>query len=82
MTGVPVAVPCYAAANPIKEAYCLRDFEPMALGAHFLGLELENISLMKSVAKTTTPETDYEPSWHYDCSGKGLGNSKSSTCSI
>ena len=62
MTGVPDAVPCYAAANPIKEAYCLRDFEHMALGAHFLGLELENISMMKSVAKTATPKTDYEPS--------------------
>ena len=72
MTGVPGAVPCYAAANPIKEAYCLRDFAHMALGAHFLGLELENISMMKSVAKTATPKTDYEPSWYYDYGGKGL----------
>ena len=55
MTGVPGAVPCYAAANPIKETYCLRDFEHMALGAHFLGLDLENITTMKSVARTAVP---------------------------
>ena len=72
MTGMPGAVPCYAAANPVKEAYCLRDFEHMMLGAHFLGLDLENITMMKSVAKTATPQTDYEPSWHYDYGGNGL----------
>ena len=72
MTGMPGTVPCYAAANPIKEAYCLRDFEHMALGAHFLGLDLENITMMKSVARTATPKTDFEPSWHYDYGGNGL----------
>ena len=72
MTGMPGAVPCYAATNPIKEAFCLRDFEHMMLGAHFLGLDLENITMMKSVARTATPETDYEPSWHYDYGGNGL----------
>ena len=72
MTGVPGAVPCYAAANPIKETYCLRDFEHMALGAHFLGLDLENITMMKSVARTAVPQNDYEPSWHYDYGGNGL----------
>tara|TARA_B100000745_G_scaffold213122_1_gene141281 strand:- start:509 stop:802 length:294 start_codon:yes stop_codon:yes gene_type:complete len=39
---------------------------------HFLGLDLENISMMKSVAKTATSKTDYEPSRHYDYGGKGL----------
>ena len=72
MTGVPGAVPCYAAANPIKETYCLRDFEHMALGAHFLGLDLENITMMKSVARTAVLQNDYEPSWHYDYGGNGL----------
>ena len=70
MTDTPNAIPCYEAALPGRGSFCLRDWEHMALGAHFLGLDLENITMMKAFAKTATPEFDYVPAWHIDYYGK------------
>ena len=70
MTGTPNTIPCYEAALPGRGSFCLRDWEHMALGAHFLGLDLENITMMKAFAKTATPEFDYVPAWHIDYYGK------------
>ncbi|MDP6999969.1 MAG: hypothetical protein QF569_28220 [Candidatus Poribacteria bacterium] len=70
MTGTPNTIPCYEAALPGRGSFCLRDWEHMAPGAHFLGLDLENITMMKAFAKTATPEFDYVPAWHIDYYGK------------
>ena len=70
MTDTPNTIPCYEAALPGRGSFCLRDWEHMALGAHFLGLDLENITMMKEFAKTATPEFDYVPAWHIDYFGK------------
>ena len=70
MTGTPNAIPCYEAALPGRGSFCLRDWEHIALGAHFLGLSLENITMMKALAKTETSEFDYVPARYIDYCGK------------
>ena len=70
MTGPPNTIPCYEAALPGRGSFCLCDWVHMALGAHFLGLGLENITMMKALAKTATQESDYVPAWHIDYYGK------------
>jgi hypothetical protein len=60
----------YEAALPGRNAFCIRDIEHMALGAHFLGLDNENLTMMKAFAGTATAASDYVPAWHIDFYGK------------
>jgi hypothetical protein len=69
-TGKDNNITCYEAALPGRNAFCIRDIEHMALGAHFLGLDKENLNMMKAFAATATPEFEYVPAWHIDFKGK------------
>jgi hypothetical protein len=68
-TGKDNNVACYEASLPGRDAFCMRDIEHMSLGAHFLGLDKENLNMMKAFAATATPEFDYVPAWHIDFKG-------------
>ena len=70
ITSTPNTIPCYEAVLSSRASFCLRDWEHIALGAHFLGLSLENITMMKAFAKTETSEFDYVPARYIDYCGK------------
>jgi hypothetical protein len=69
-TGKDGNIACYEAALSGRNAFCIRDIEHMSLGAHFLGLDKENLNMMKAFAGTATAEFDYVPAWHIDFKGK------------
>ena len=59
---VPVG-PCYEAALPGREAFCMRDASHQALGAHFLGLLPHNRNIMNRFAEYISPSKDWCSFW-------------------
>ncbi len=66
----PDYIACYEGALSGRAAFCLRDWEHMSLGAHLLGLDKENLTMIKAFAATATADFDYVPAWHLDYFGK------------
>lgn len=56
-------MPSYSAGYPWRDAFCVRDFSHMAVGAHLLGLDTENYDMLSTFAATATAARGYFPLW-------------------
>jgi hypothetical protein len=68
----PDYLPCYFAAMSDSE-FCVRDVAHHMEGAHLLGLDTENRSMMRLFATGANRRVDqdfYWPRWHYPYTGK------------
>jgi hypothetical protein len=68
-TGKGTNIPCYRAALPWRDAYCIRDASHMAEGACILGLTNENLTMWKSWAALQTAARKYFTIWEVDFAG-------------
>lgn len=67
--GSPPYMPCYLAGLLDRPAYYTRDTAHHALGAHLLGLDKENLAMMRVFAASATPPRAYFPLWSFDFYG-------------
>ncbi len=62
-------IPSYWAGYPLRTAFYSRDFCHQAVGAHLLGLEEENFSMLKAFAASATKERKWYPLWAINFDG-------------
>lgn len=62
-------IPSYYAGYPTRTAFYSRDYCHQALGAHALGLEVENFTMMKAFASTATARRKWFPLWALNFDG-------------
>ncbi len=68
----PDYIPCYFAAMSDRE-FCVRDTSHQLEGAHLLGLDAENWSMILQFARGANRRVDQDycwPRWHYPYTGK------------
>ncbi|MGW8552619.1 hypothetical protein [Streptomyces tubercidicus] len=53
----------YWAGYPFRSDFYLRDVAHQLVGAHLLGLDKENKTMLKAFAKSATPSHAYDPYW-------------------
>ncbi|HKE22640.1 MAG TPA: hypothetical protein VKB88_09640 [Bryobacteraceae bacterium] len=63
--GDPVG-PWYEAAEPGREAFCMRDTAHQAMGAHALGLARHNLNMLKRFAEAVSDSRDWCSLWEID----------------
>lgn len=63
--GDPVG-PWYEAAEPGREAFCMRDTAHQAMGAHALGLSRENVNMLRRFAENISGSKDWCSFWEID----------------
>ena len=69
----PGYIPCYWAGLTTRPAFYSRDFAHQALGAHLLGLDAENLSMLRTFAKSATAARKWYPLWSFTFDGKAYG---------
>jgi hypothetical protein len=62
-------IPCYWAGYTWRTAFYSRDYCHQAAGAHLLGLQVENLSMLRAFASTATPERKWYPLWALNFDG-------------
>ncbi len=63
--GDPVG-PWYEAAEPGREAFCMRDTAHQAMGAHALGLARHNLNMLRRFAASVSESKDWCGFWEID----------------
>ncbi len=63
--GDPVG-PWYEAAEPGREAFCMRDVAHQAMGAHALGLARHNLNMLRRFAENVSDARDWCSFWEID----------------
>lgn len=63
--GDPVG-PWYEAAEPGREAFCMRDTAHQAMGAHALGLARHNLNMLRRFAENVSDARDWCSLWEID----------------
>jgi hypothetical protein len=63
--GDPVG-PWYEAAEPGREAFCMRDVAHQAMGAHALGLARYNLNMLRRFAENVSDARDWCSFWEID----------------
>jgi hypothetical protein len=58
--------PWYEAAEPGREAFCMRDVAHQAMGAHALGLARHNRNMLRRFAEAVTDARDWCSFWEID----------------
>jgi len=58
--------PWYEAAEPGREAFCMRDVAHQAMGAHALGLARHNLNMLKRFAENISDARDWCSLWEID----------------
>jgi len=67
-------IPCYWAGALTRHAFYLRDGAHQFVGAHLLGLDLENFSMAKAFAASQTAARGYWPLWSIGFDGSVYDN--------
>lgn len=62
-------IPSYWAGYTWRTAFYSRDFCHQAAGAHLLGLQAENLSMLRAFARTATAERKWYPLWALNFDG-------------
>lgn len=62
-------IPCYQAGYPFRSAFYIRDYCHQLSGAHLLGLQNENLAMLKSFLKTATETRKWYPIWALNFDG-------------
>ncbi|WP_244196087.1 hypothetical protein [Paraburkholderia susongensis] len=79
-TGTGVYTPSYWAGYPFRSYYYSRDFAHQFLGAHMLGLDLQNKTMLAAFAASATQSRGYFPLWAINFDGStGTTDYKSDT---
>jgi len=68
-TGSEDYIPSYWAGYPKRQAFYSRDFCHQLIGAHLLGLEEENFSMLKAFAKSADEGKKWFPLWAINFDG-------------
>ena len=68
-TGNVPYIPCYWAGYTTRSAFYSRDFCHQASGAHLLGLQQENLAMLKAFAATSTADRKWFPLWALNFDG-------------
>lgn len=68
-TGDVKYIPCYWAGYTWRTAFYSRDFCHQAAGAHLLGLQEENLSMLRAFAGTATANRKWYPLWALNFDG-------------
>lgn len=63
--GDPVG-PWYEAAEPGREAFCMRDVAHQSMGAHALGLARHNLNMLRRFAENVSDSKDWCSFWEID----------------
>ena len=58
--------PWYEAAEPGREAFCMRDVAHQAMGAHALGLARHNLNILRRFAENVSDARDWCSFWEID----------------
>jgi len=58
--------PWYEAAEPGREAFCMRDLAHQAMGAHALGLAVYNLNMLRRFAENISDARDWCSFWEID----------------
>lgn len=58
--------PWYEAAEPGREAFCMRDVAHQSMGAHALGLSRHNLNMLKLFAENISDARDWCSLWEID----------------
>jgi hypothetical protein len=58
--------PWYEAAEPGREAFCMRDVAHQAMGAHALGLARHNLNMLRRFAENVSEARDWCSFWEID----------------
>jgi len=58
--------PWYEAAEPGREAFCMRDTAHQAMGAHALGLARHNLNMLRRFAEAISESRDWCSYWEID----------------
>ena len=58
--------PWYEAAEPGREAFCMRDVAHQAMGAHALGLARHNLNMLRRFAENVSDARDWCSLWEID----------------
>jgi len=58
--------PWYEAAEPGREAFCMRDVAHQAMGAHALGLARHNVNMLRRFAENVSDARDWCSFWEID----------------
>ena len=62
--------PCYEAALPGRDAFCMRDVSHQSVGAHCLGLEAHNRNMLEAFARAISESKDWCSWWEITSEGK------------
>ncbi|MFM0302250.1 hypothetical protein PQQ99_19210 [Paraburkholderia sediminicola] len=68
-SGTGVYTPTYWAGYPFRSYYYSRDFAHQFLGAHMLGLDLQNKTMLEAFAASATQNRGYFPLWAINFDG-------------
>ena len=71
-TGNVAYIPCYWAGYTSRTAFYSRDYCHQATGAHLLGLQQENLSMLKAFAATSTEGRKWFPLWALNFDGSAF----------
>jgi hypothetical protein len=67
-----VALPCYWAGLTNRPAFYSRDFCHQTVGAHLLGLDAENLAMLRAFAASATSARKWYPLWSLGFDGKAF----------
>lgn len=62
-------IPCYQAGYPFRSAFYIRDYCHQMSGAHLLGLQIENLEMLKAFLHTANAERKWYPLWALNFDG-------------
>lgn len=62
-------IPCYWGGYKSRTAFYSRDICHQVVGGHLLNLDLENFTMLREFAKTSTPEHKWYPLWALNFDG-------------
>lgn len=62
-------IPCYQAGYPFRSAFYIRDYCHQMSGAHLLGLQTENFSMLQAFLATATEKRKWYPIWALNFDG-------------
>jgi hypothetical protein len=65
----PSYIPCYWAGLTSRPAFYSRDFAHQTVGAHLLGLDAENLSMLRTFARSATSARRFYPLWSFGFDG-------------
>lgn len=68
-TSVGTYIPSYWAGYSYRSAFYIRDYVHQAPGAHLIGLDKENISMLKAFLSTASASSAWYPAWALNFDG-------------